>query len=174
MKEYLNLFIREKLKALGSEDRFMSKVRIFRHGSTAWIGVHPNKINIILENQPIEISVTADELDHIAYHCLKSAMEIRQDKTIYKQEKSCLHFKTYGPRTNCKQTFIPVKSSHLHCSDGCRAVYNQKQIREKRSKAIHDRIILKQKIFDAFFILLGARLILGILVGFAYILSLGG
>ena len=131
MKEYLNLFIREKLKALGSEDRFMSKVRIFRHGSTAWIGVHPNKINIILENQPIEISVTADELDHIAYHCLKSAMEIRQDKTIYKQEKSCLHFKTYGPRTNCKQTFIPVKSSHLHCSDGCRDTYNAKQRKEK-------------------------------------------
>ena len=50
----------------------------------------------------------------------------------------------------------------------------EKQIREKRSKAIHDRIILKQKIFDAFFILLGACLILGILVGFAYILSLGG
>jgi hypothetical protein len=32
-----------------------------------------------LEDQPIQINVTADQLDHIAIHCLKSAMEMRNE-----------------------------------------------------------------------------------------------
>ena len=79
MKESLNSSTREKLKVLGSEDPSMSRVRIFEHGLTAWIGVHRNKINIILEDQPIQINVTADQLDHIAIYCLKSAMEMRNE-----------------------------------------------------------------------------------------------
>ena len=37
----------------------------------------------------------------------------------------CLHFKTYGMRTGCKRIF-PDKGNKLHCSRGCKDVYNRK------------------------------------------------
>ena len=50
----------------------------------------------------------------------------------------------------------------------------EKQIREKRQKLIHDRIVLKQKIFDFAIGIVGVLAILGIIIGFIWILSLGG
>ena len=50
----------------------------------------------------------------------------------------------------------------------------EKQIREKRQKLIHDRIVLKQKIFDFAIGIAGILAILGIIIGFIWILSLGG
>ena len=43
----------------------------------------------------------------------------------------------------------------------------EKQIREKRQKLIHDRIVLKQKIFDFAIGIVGVLAILGIIIGFA-------
>ena len=50
----------------------------------------------------------------------------------------------------------------------------EKQIREKRQKLIHDRIVLKQKIFDFAIGTIGVLAILGIIIGFIWIISLGG
>ena len=50
----------------------------------------------------------------------------------------------------------------------------EKQIREKRQKLIHDRIVLKQKIFDFIIGTVGILAILGIIIGFIWIISLGG
>tara|TARA_R100000781_G_scaffold91498_1_gene56652 strand:+ start:858 stop:1340 length:483 start_codon:yes stop_codon:yes gene_type:complete len=50
----------------------------------------------------------------------------------------------------------------------------EKQIREKRQKLIHDRIVLKQKIFDLLIGTVGILAILGIIIGFIWIISLGG
>ena len=50
----------------------------------------------------------------------------------------------------------------------------EKQIREKRQKLIHDRIVLKQKIFDLIIGVAGILALLGIIIGFIWILSLGG
>ena len=50
----------------------------------------------------------------------------------------------------------------------------EKQIREKRQKLIHDRIVLKQKIFDFAIGIVGFLAILGIIIGFIWIISLGG
>ena len=50
----------------------------------------------------------------------------------------------------------------------------EKQIREKRQKLIHDRIVLKQKIFDLIIGVAGILAMLGIIIGFIWILSLGG
>ena len=50
----------------------------------------------------------------------------------------------------------------------------EKQIREKRQKLIHDRIVLKQKIFDLVIGVAGILAILGIIIGFIWIISLGG
>ena len=50
----------------------------------------------------------------------------------------------------------------------------EKQIREKRQKLIHDRIVLKQKIFDFAIGIVGVLAILGIIIGFIWIISLGG
>jgi hypothetical protein len=50
----------------------------------------------------------------------------------------------------------------------------EKQIREKRQKLIHDRIVLKQKIFDLVIGVAGILAMLGIIIGFIWILSLGG
>ena len=50
----------------------------------------------------------------------------------------------------------------------------EKQIREKRQKLIHDRIVLKQKIFDFTIGIVGILAILGIIIGFIWIISLGG
>ena len=50
----------------------------------------------------------------------------------------------------------------------------EKQIREKRQKLIHDRIVLKQKIFDFIIGVAGILAILGIIIGFIWIISLGG
>ena len=50
----------------------------------------------------------------------------------------------------------------------------EKQIREKRQKLIHDRIVLKQKIFDLIIGVAGILAILGIIIGFIWIISLGG
>jgi hypothetical protein len=49
----------------------------------------------------------------------------------------------------------------------------EKQIREKRQKLIHDRIVLKQKIFDLVIGVAGILAILGIIIGFIWIISLG-
>ena len=50
----------------------------------------------------------------------------------------------------------------------------EKQIREIRQKLIHDRIVLKQKIFDFTIGIVGILAILGIIIGFIWIISLGG
>tara|TARA_R100000081_G_C4789235_1_gene156541 strand:- start:49 stop:531 length:483 start_codon:yes stop_codon:yes gene_type:complete len=50
----------------------------------------------------------------------------------------------------------------------------EKQIREKRQKLIHDRIVLKQKIFDLIIGVAGILAMLGIIIGFIWIISLGG
>ena len=50
----------------------------------------------------------------------------------------------------------------------------EKQIREKRQKLIHDRIVLKQKIFDLVIGVAGILAMLGIIIGFIWIISLGG
>ena len=50
----------------------------------------------------------------------------------------------------------------------------EKQIREKRQKLIPDRIVLKQKIFDLIIGVAGILAMLGIIIGFIWILSLGG
>ena len=50
----------------------------------------------------------------------------------------------------------------------------EKEIRERRAKAIHNRIILKQKIFDFIIGILGIIAVLGILIGFIWVISLGG
>ena len=50
----------------------------------------------------------------------------------------------------------------------------EKQIREKRQKLLHARIVLKQKIFDFTFGIVGILAILGIIIGFIWIISLGG
>ena len=49
----------------------------------------------------------------------------------------------------------------------------EKQIREKLQKLIHDRIVLKQKIFDFTIGIVGVLAILGIIIGFIWIISLG-
>ena len=46
----------------------------------------------------------------------------------------------------------------------------EKQIREKRQKLIHDRIVLKQKIFDFAIGIVGFLAILGIIIGFIWII----
>ena len=50
----------------------------------------------------------------------------------------------------------------------------EKQIREKRQKLKHDRIVFKQKIFDLIIGVAGILAMLGIIIGFIWILSLGG
>ena len=50
----------------------------------------------------------------------------------------------------------------------------EKEIRERRAKAIHNRIILKQKIFDFVIGILGIIAIVGIIIGFIWVISLGG
>ena len=50
----------------------------------------------------------------------------------------------------------------------------EKEIREKRAKAIHDRIVLKQKIFDFIIGMVGIVAIIGIIIGFIWVISLGG
>jgi hypothetical protein len=50
----------------------------------------------------------------------------------------------------------------------------EKRIREQRQKLIHDRIVLKQKIFDFIIGVAGILAILGIIIGFIWIISLGG
>ncbi|BAQ88861.1 putative DNA polymerase [uncultured Mediterranean phage uvMED] len=50
----------------------------------------------------------------------------------------------------------------------------EKRIRAVRKKAIHDRIVFRQKLIDIITIVIGASAIIGILVGFVYVLSLGG
>ena len=50
----------------------------------------------------------------------------------------------------------------------------EKEIREKRAKAIHDRIVLKQKIFDFVIGMVGLVAIVGIIIGFIWVISLGG
>ena len=50
----------------------------------------------------------------------------------------------------------------------------EKEIRERRAKAIHNRIILKQKIFDFIIGILGIIAVLGIIIGFIWVISLGG
>ena len=49
----------------------------------------------------------------------------------------------------------------------------EKEIREKRTKAIHDRIVFKQKIFDGMIILFGILAIIEIVTGFLMIVSTG-
>ena len=50
----------------------------------------------------------------------------------------------------------------------------EKEIREKRAKAIHDRIVLKQKIFDAIDIIFFVLFLLGLVVGFIWLIQQGG
>tara|TARA_R100000664_G_C2758406_1_gene147242 strand:- start:3856 stop:4341 length:486 start_codon:yes stop_codon:yes gene_type:complete len=50
----------------------------------------------------------------------------------------------------------------------------EKEIRERRAKAIHNRIILRQKIFDFVIGILGIIAVLGIIIGFIWVISLGG
>ena len=50
----------------------------------------------------------------------------------------------------------------------------EKEIREKRAKAIHDRIVLKQKIFDAIAIIFFVLFLLGLVVGFIWLIQQGG
>ena len=50
----------------------------------------------------------------------------------------------------------------------------EKEVREKRAKAIHDRIVLKQKIFDAIAIIFFVLFLLGLVIGFIWILQQGG
>ena len=50
----------------------------------------------------------------------------------------------------------------------------EKEIREKRAKPIHDRIVLKQKIFDFIIGMVGIVAIIGIIIGFIWVISLGG
>ncbi|HBQ59344.1 MAG TPA: hypothetical protein DD671_06905, partial [Balneolaceae bacterium] len=50
----------------------------------------------------------------------------------------------------------------------------EKEVREKRAKAIHDRIVLKQKIFDYVIGFIGIFAIIGIIIGFIWVISLGG
>ena len=50
----------------------------------------------------------------------------------------------------------------------------EKEVREKRAKAIHDRIVLKQKIFDALAIIFFVLFLLGLVIGFIWILQQGG
>ena len=53
-------------------------------------------------------------------------------QTVKDRSKVCLHYKEYGMRKGCEMTFIPTKSSQMHCSNNCRNIYNQKT---KRSRA---------------------------------------
>lgn len=50
----------------------------------------------------------------------------------------------------------------------------EKSVREERKRLIHRRAEFKQKVADTLVICIGGCLIIGILVGFAYVLSLGG
>ena len=50
----------------------------------------------------------------------------------------------------------------------------EKEVREKRAKAIHDRIVLKQKILDYVIGFIGVFAIIGIIIGFIWVISLGG
>jgi hypothetical protein len=50
----------------------------------------------------------------------------------------------------------------------------EKEVREKRAKAIHDRIVLKQKILDAIAIIFFVLFLLGLVIGFIWILQQGG
>ena len=50
----------------------------------------------------------------------------------------------------------------------------EKEVREKRAKAIHDRIVLKQKILDAVAIIFFVLFLLGLVVGFIWLIQQGG
>ena len=49
----------------------------------------------------------------------------------------------------------------------------EKRIRAVRKKAIHDRIVFRQKLIDTIAIIIGGGLIVGLLIFFVWILSLG-
>ncbi len=55
-------------------------------------------------------------------------------QTIKDRSKVCLHYQEYGMRKGCEMTFIPTKSSQMHCSNNCRSIYNQKTKRSKANK----------------------------------------
>ena len=50
----------------------------------------------------------------------------------------------------------------------------EKEIRDKRSKLIHDRIKFRQKIMEVIISIFGIVAVIGILVAFFWVLSLGG
>ena len=50
----------------------------------------------------------------------------------------------------------------------------EKEVREKRAKAIHDRIVLKQKILDAVAIIFFVLFLLGLVIGFIWLIQQGG
>ena len=53
-------------------------------------------------------------------------------------------------------------------------VQMEKDIRAERKRQIHERAEFRQKLFDFIFVSLGSIAIIALLVGFVYILSLGG
>ena len=55
-------------------------------------------------------------------------------QSVKDRSKVCLHYKEYGMRKGCEMTFIPTKSSQMHCSNNCRNIYNQKTKRSKANK----------------------------------------
>ena len=50
----------------------------------------------------------------------------------------------------------------------------EKEIREERKKVVHARMEFRRKVSDCIFILVGLTVILGIIFGFLYVISLGG
>ena len=53
-------------------------------------------------------------------------------------------------------------------------VQMERDIRAERKKQIHARQELKQKIADVIFLVIGGAVIIGMIIGFLWILSLGG
>ena len=50
----------------------------------------------------------------------------------------------------------------------------EKEIREERKRVVHARMEFRRKVSDCIFIFVGLTVILGIIFGFLYVISLGG
>lgn len=78
-----------------SDNNTSSKEKHLTHGLDFWMGIYPGKIMLLpscLIGKPVEVRVTAEQLEQIAFTALKSAIEMRSeqkklDKTSVSEEK---------------------------------------------------------------------------------------
>jgi hypothetical protein len=91
-----------------------------------------NRIPIVCNKHELTWAINADGLLCPAIECetlyeaLLTAWQLNIHR-LYPDQKSCLHYKTYGQRKGCSRTFKPNRSDQKHCNPSCRDIFNQKK-----------------------------------------------